>query len=283
MKNIINKSSVLNEILNKKILSPADVVIGRKSFISNLEKIEIDITFNCNLKCKCCNRSCGRAPSEERMSLDDIQNFINDSIVNNRKYKLISILGGEPTLHPDFEEIIRIIQNDYVNRFETNTIIQVISNGFIEESRKLCDKVENENKNVCIDRESYKKDNRIDYFTPFCDAPIDDDKFKSADFSKACWVSETCGIGLNKNGYYACSICGGIDRVLKGDGGAKTILELTLEEQRIQFQKFCSLCGNFKYYSSNSGDFLFRSEKAPFVEKISPSWEKIYREYNSGK
>ena len=279
MKSISKESSVFNELLSKKKLVPDDVIVGRKTFVSNPEKIEIDITYECNLKCKSCNRSCGNAPSSEQMSLIDIENFIEDSTKNNKKYKMISILGGEPTLHTNFEDIILLLQKEYADNFNPDVIIQIVSNGFTEKSRVLCNDVENRNKNVRIDRLSYKINNINDYFTPFNDAPIDDINYEKADFSKACWVAESCGFGLNKNGYYACAICGGIDRVLQKNNGFKSIMDLTVEEQKKHFRQFCALCGNYKYYSSNNGNLLLRCEKAPLKNKVTKSWRNIYANY----
>lgn len=41
--------------------------------------IEIDITFECNLKCKGCSLY-GYAPSSENMTIDDIKCFINEEV-----------------------------------------------------------------------------------------------------------------------------------------------------------------------------------------------------------
>lgn len=277
------KNQCIEEILAKKKLSEENVHKGRIAFASNLEKIEIDITFDCNLKCKGCNRSCGLAPSTEKMSLQDIHNFIADSIKNQIKWKLINILGGEPTLHPELGEIVELLQKNYADVFNPSVVIQIVSNGFTEKSRQICDKLECENQNVRIDRESYKTKNTVAYFTPFADAPCDDEKFAEADFSKACWVASYCGIGLNKNGYYACSVCGGIDRVLGNNEGVKTMSQLTPSKQKEHFEKFCRYCGNYKHYASAAGNFIARCEKAPFKEKISPSWKRIYDEYNNAQ
>ena len=277
------KKQCIREIANKKPLSQSNVIKGRKIFETNLDRIEIDITFECNLKCKGCNRSCGLAPSKERMSIDDIHNFIKDSIDNHKKWQLINVLGGEPTLHPDFLQIIRILQKDYAEAYNSEVIIQVVSNGVAAHSRQLCDYVEESFANVRIDRTSYKNKNEIDYFTPFADAPCDDACFNEADYSKACWVASYCGVGLNKNGYYGCSVCGGIDRVLMQNNGVASIAELTIEKQKEHFEKFCRYCGNFKHYDTNKGDFIPRCEKAPFTEIISPVWHKLYINYKEAK
>ncbi|WP_459846486.1 hypothetical protein [Campylobacter concisus] len=165
-----------------------------------------------------------------------------------------------------------------MDSFCQDTIIQVVSNGFTKQTKELCRQAELF-KNVRIDYGSFKTKNLVDYFTPFNNAPIDDINFKDADYSTACWVASYCGLGLNKNGYYACSVCGGIDRVLGGNKGIKTLKGITTQNLQDHFKEFCKFCGNFKDYAPNYGDFIPRCEKAPFKEKISPSWKQIYDRY----
>ena len=136
----MQEDNIIHELLNKPILSPNIVQLGRFDFYSNLKQVEIDITYDCNLKCKCCNRSCGNAPSKEMMSVEDINFFIQDSKKNDRKYNLINILGGEPTLHQEFEKIIKLLQEKYADDFCPDVIIQIVSNGFTQESRDICDR-----------------------------------------------------------------------------------------------------------------------------------------------
>lgn len=68
MQNTTKENNIIFEILNKNPLTEKDIFFGKKSFYSNPEKIEIDITFDCNLKCKCSNRSCGKVPFKEIIS-----------------------------------------------------------------------------------------------------------------------------------------------------------------------------------------------------------------------
>lgn len=276
-----DKEICIRNIINKESKCCNHKFDTRKSFLPNFSKIEIDITYDCNLKCVSCNRSCAQLPTKEKMEVYDIQTFIQESIALNKKWKLINILGGEPTLHPDFQDIIKYISEDYIAKFSPDTILQIVSNGLTAKSRDLLELVK-QYKNVVIDYNSFKTDIKIEYFTPFNDAPIDDENYKNVDYSKACWVTSYCGIGLNKYGYYGCSVCGGIDRVInKNRGGIKHMKDITMEKIKQQFIKFCGLCGNFKGYANNGGDFIPRCEKAPFNKNVvSKTWQILYNNNN---
>lgn len=269
------KEKCIAEIINKPSLSSEQVRKGRQTFRPDFERIEIDITYECNLKCIGCNRSCGQVPSTEKLGIQDIEKFIGESVHYKKKWQIINILGGEPTLHPDFLKILSLLQQ-YAESFSPETIIKVVSNGITERSRLLCEEARNKYKNVIIDYSSYKTTNNVDYFTPFNDAPVDDVNFKEADFTKACWVTDYCGIGLTPRGYFACAVCGGIDRVQNGNRGVGSFTELTEEKLKEHYSTFCPLCGNFMYYEQNAGNFIPRCEKEPFKNIVSPAWKKLY-------
>jgi hypothetical protein len=209
------------------------------------------------------------------MTVDDIRSFIRQSIATGRKWDLINVLGGEPTLHKDFLEIVRILQTEYIDAVSPQTTIQITSNGYTALSRRLCEKA-SLFKNVQIDEYSTKSSPDVAYFTPFNDAPMDDPAFANADYACGCWVAAHCGIGVNCRGYYACAVCGGIDRVLGQDHAIKELADATPERFREQRAFFCRYCGNFKHYAENAGEFIPRCEKAPFCDIISPTWQKIY-------
>lgn len=278
----LGRDNVETDLKKKHTLESKEIILDRKTFVTNKNRIDIDITFLCNLNCKGCIRSCGEAPSTDQMTIQDIQNFINESIRLGKKWERINVLGGEPTLHPDFFNIIELLQTKYADKFDSNLVIQVVSNGKISKSRDLCKDVE-KFKNVIIDYNSYKTDNSIDFFTSFNDAPIDDSEFKNADFSKGCWVAADSGFGLNKNGYFACPNCSGIDRVMNLGIGLKSFNDLTDELMKKQFEICCKYCGFFKHYSSNMGNFIPRNQREPFRNIISKTWKESYAEYNKRK
>jgi uncharacterized radical SAM superfamily Fe-S cluster-containing enzyme len=108
-----------------------------------LRRIEIDITYVCNLTCPNCNRSCGQAPTGERMTLDQIDLFVKESISKSIKWERIRLLGGEPTLHPDFFEIISLLIS-YRNTFSNDTVIEVSTNGYGKKVESIIAKIPRE-------------------------------------------------------------------------------------------------------------------------------------------
>jgi len=278
------KEKIIAEILNRPKYSKTDVIKeNRIDFLPDINKIEIDITYDCNLKCISCNRSCTQAPAKDYISLSQINKFIEESIEMNKKWEFINILGGEPTLHPYFEEIINLILNKYILKFSRNTILQITSNGYTKESRDLLKKFKNIS-NIQIDYNSFKTSNKVEYFTPFNIAPIDVEEFKNKYFSKACWVTSYCGIGLNKYGYYPCGVAGSIDRVIGYDLGVKSLKAVTQKKMKELLNTFCRFCGNYIDYDDNAGNFISRCEKAPLTKnKVTITWKKFYKNYQAQK
>jgi hypothetical protein len=67
----------------------------------------------------------------------------------------------------------------------------------------------------------------------------------------------------------------------KNRGGIKYLADISLEQFQEHFLKFCCLCGNYKDYANNYGNFIPRCEKAPLKENIvSKSWKDLYNTYN---
>lgn len=273
------KEEIYSIIKKLPVKTEGDIVNGRKVFLPNLNRIELDITYDCNLKCFHCNRSCTQAPTQVSMKLEQIKQFIQESIEVDKHWDLINILGGEPTLHPDFNEIVTSILFDYVVAFSPRTTLQVTSNGFGEEVLAKLNALP-KHPNLVVDDNSFKKSRDIPYFTPFNEAPIDTENFTDADYIKGCWVTSYCGISLNHLGYYPCGIAGGIERVTKTKLGIKSLKEVN-ESIQLKLTHFCKLCGNFKDYHKSKGDFMPRAEKNDSDSNtISETWNKIYKSYN---
>jgi hypothetical protein len=219
--------------------------------------IEIDITYRCNLKCPNCNRSCTQAPSREEITIDKIKLFVEESISQNFLWEQINILGGEPTLHSHFYEILDVLLK-YKNNHNPAVKLHLITNGF---GKHVQERLLNVPNGIVI-RNTFKLPGG-QIFTPFNMAPIDSKLYKNSDFSSGCKMIENAGMGLTPYGYYPCAIAGGIDRVLDLDGGRE---HLPMEDDLMsdQLNKYCRYCGHF--------GISIPTKK----EKISPTWERVY-------
>lgn len=273
------KEAEIAILLSKPNKTPVAVVMGRRTFLPNLKKIEIDITYECNLKCINCNRSSTQAPIKNGMQLSQIVDFINQSIELNKQWELINLLGGEPTLHSDFQTIVSVLLNEYIIPYSPETILQITSNGYGELVQSQLKQLP-KHPNVIIDYASFKDDRVVSYFSPFNDAPVDEDHSDTKEYHKGCWVTSYCGIGLNQLGYYPCGVAGGIDRIFELNLGFKHLKEVDESIAKL-LDTFCKFCGNFTDYEKNKGNFIPRNEKAAITSPIiSKTWKEQYKIYN---
>ena len=242
------------------------------------KRILIDITFDCNLGCVDCNRSAGpgQAPSADHMTPEQIRRFVAESLAQHRQWEGIQIEGGEPTLHPQFEEIIRIL-NEYRRRHLPSAWIQINTNGYSSSSRALLSRLP-----PGIDvYSSEKKGPRQRLHCAFNVAPVDLPEFSGTNYSQGCFQPAQYGLGLNRYGYYPHPACGGIDRVFGFDVGRKTLPSVR-DDLRDQFARLCCYCGCFRNFSSRvRSDYDLRPSSAEITlcGQISASWRDAYRRY----
>ncbi|PIU21935.1 MAG: hypothetical protein COT14_03780 [Candidatus Diapherotrites archaeon CG08_land_8_20_14_0_20_30_16] len=97
-----------------------------------------------------CNNNCEFCYYKKRggiMTLDTIRNFIH--LFNKIKPKKIILIGGEPTLHPNFEEIVNMLYNGGFNVF-------VVTNGLGFSRKSLCKTILPKLKGITISIEGPK-------------------------------------------------------------------------------------------------------------------------------
>ena len=246
-----------------RVQVPCTKLLGPK-YARSRSSIEIDITYRCNLSCPNCNRSCGQAPSNEQMTIEQIQKFIGESTECDIKWKSIRILGGEPTLHPDIIRILHLLQ-EYVERCSPDTSIHLVTNGFGKKVVSVLSQVP-----PIVKIENSAKESSKQFFHPFNIAPIDRIEFRFSDYSNGCEQIYKWGIGLTPYGYYPCALAGGIDRIFGFDLGKKRLPHPD-DSMVDQLQVFCKLCGMFRYANHT------------WQSMMSPAWEKAYAEYKKKK
>ncbi|MCY3414706.1 MAG: radical SAM protein [Candidatus Heimdallarchaeota archaeon] len=253
-----------------RISKPITKILG-KQFESSLNMLEIDITYQCNLKCYNCDRSCRQAPTTEHVSVGQIIDLLDETKSINKKWKRIRILGGEPTLHPDFEKIIEILI-DYKIKYDSEVELELVSNGYGDYvKRKLNSvpeviKINNTNKTGLFQQK----------FEPFNLAPVDERKYILTDFTNGCWITAYCGIGFGKNGFYPCGVGASIDRILGKNLGFQSIPQ-DRKELQSQMKELCKLCGHFTFRN-----FRPINTRIPVNGELkSRTWVQLYSEYNN--
>lgn len=234
----------------------------------SLDCIEIDITYKCNLTCHNCNRSCDIIKSNDNIEINQIKKFLEESVNKCKVWRRIRLLGGEPTLHSDFLEIINLIYQYKIN-YNKELIIEVTTNNSSLLTKKLLelDFIKN---NVTVNI-SYKTENYLSEFVNVYNAPVDNSYFINDNFESGCVISQNCGIGFNLHGFYPCPVAANIDRMVGLDVGRKNIP--SDDDNMIDLLKmFCKYCGYYKYFREDNDN-----------KEISDTWKKIFEKYFNDK
>jgi hypothetical protein len=211
-----------------------------KPFQPSRRFVEIDITYKCNLKCVNCNRSCTQAPSELEMPVRTIETFIAQSIDQGIPWKRIRILGGEPTLHSRFFEVVDRLME--YRRVHNPSVRLVVGTNFY--GHRVQGALEQLPPSIAI--KSTLKTSRTNRFRPFNVAPVDSPFNRFADYTCGCRIMEDCGLGLTPYGYYMCAVAGGIDRIFGYRLGRPTLPDAA-DTFVDQMAAFCPLCGHFGF------------------------------------
>jgi hypothetical protein len=182
------------------------------------------------------------------MSLGQIRQFLEESKKRQIRWKRIGLLGGEPTCHPHFLEVVDLVVQ-YRDEFSPETQIRVVTNGYSERAMRLISQLP---ANVHV-KNSAKCAREQPSFYTFNVAPIDIRDCRRVDFSNACADTQICGIGVTPYGYYPCGVAGAIDRTFGFDLGRKVLPESNDDMTR-ELRTFCALCGSFKTHSAERQD-----------------------------
>jgi hypothetical protein len=197
------------------------------------------------------------------MTPQQIEHFVKESVAAGIRWERIRLLGGEPTLHPEFQEILGHLLR-YRQHFSPTTTIEITTNGYGQKVRAVLRTV---SADIRIDNTQKQRDVQPAFAT-FNVAPKDLKSYSSSDYRNACRISHQCGIGLTPYGYYPCAVAGGIDRILGSDCGRKDLPKDT-DGMYDLLEKFCSQCGHFKR----------TREPNVVVPLMSPTWQKAYERF----
>jgi hypothetical protein len=195
------------------------------------------------------------------MNVAQITRFVDESLALNWRWTKITLLGGEPTLHPNLFSIFAEL-----SRYRTvfpDTRVQIISNGYGDKVSSVLEKIPA----WAEIRNSAKDSPKQDSFDAYNIAPQDLPEFKDADYSQGCWIPFRCGMALTRYGFYPCGAGASIDRVFGWGLGIRTLHDVTPARLTAEFLKLCRYCGHF-HGIKKSG------------EVMSPSWIEGYQNWH---
>jgi hypothetical protein len=222
-----------------------------------ISHIEIEILTACNLKCYNCDRSSRQAPSGELLDVDQMEQFVEESLDLDWRWRRIALLGGEPTLHPELFDLLDRL-NGYRRRFPAADV-RIVSNGYGDHVRAILARLPLW---VTI-RNTCKTSLVQSYFDAYNIAPQDLEEYRRADFSGGCSIPFECGMALTRHGYYACGAGAGVDRIFGWGRGTGNLREVTIQRLIAEFSKLCRYCGHFHGRKASS-------------EQMSESWVAAY-------
>lgn len=227
-------------------------------------RIELDITWACDLRCANCNRSCAQAPTGEQMTVAQVRDFVDQSLARGHSWERIRVLGGEPTLHPDLRAILAEL--DRYRAAHPEVVVELATHGHGERVNRVLATLP-----AWLRIDDSGKTGPEQDFEPFNVAPIDTD-LRDADFRNGCPITTVCGIGLGPRGYFPCAVAGGIDRVL-GDRAGRPDLPADDDEMTDLLDRSCRWCGHF--------DPRIRP---PTREPVrSPAWTAAYARWHAAR
>jgi hypothetical protein len=177
------------------------------------------------------------------MTLDDARAFFDQADALSWKPHII-IIGGEPTLHPEFMEFVALA------RSRTDREIQIFSNAHRPEARELIELARAEH-SASLVKETWKPAGSVERAGDKAERDWSDDVYLSPadhglELRIPCFAhsSEICGISIDHEGYSPCAMGGAIDALL-GLGVRTKVLADLFDPQKYAAMTaaLCEHCG----------------------------------------
>ncbi len=232
--------------------------------LSKMSIIQIDVTNACPLRCSNCTRFCGHHKNPFLMNYD----FFKKAVDSMKGFRgMVGVMGGEPTLHPDFEKMARYIcgkRNSPNYTHSLNPIHDInehmkehlmpIKGEFFKKGRaglwsamnrhylkhfeiindSFDCQILNDHDNTCLHQALLVSRKELG---------IPDDEWEKK--REACWIQNTWSATITPKGAFFCEIAGALDILFDGSGGWKVELgwwERDVPDYEDQLH-WCELCG----------------------------------------
>lgn len=161
-------------------------------------KIELNITMKCNQACPLCNRMCNiYRDRDEHMTVEQIKKFV-EQIGHIRGIHKVKVLGGEPYLNPNFQEIHDVLADAVEKK-----ILKVVKVGTNKSIKLPADF--KRSKFICLSGKLSRKKSHVPYLWSPLDMGFKTDEH-IINKSRNCMQLRRCGYSLDKYGYLPCSM-----------------------------------------------------------------------------
>lgn len=191
-------------------------------------RVELEITLRCNRACPTCNIHCNLfdfIPLDDLdtdMTLEQVDRFCWEVINKGKRLRQVSIIGGEPLLHPEFATIVDMLykllyKQKLVGELRLCTngdFLSTVHPSVLEKTRIKVDWTKEDYRNMLA-------------------APCDTGQSR-----RECHIPHHCGIGLNTFGYWPCGAGGAIARLF----GKTEFQRLVLPDCVSEFGDLSPLC-----------------------------------------
>lgn len=202
---------------------------------ADMQIIQIDITNACTKKCSNCTRFCGNHRKPFMMDFDTFKRAV-DSMEGFPG--IVGIMGGEPTLHPQFEEFVRYFASKFgkggplengrkpISSFNAHIVGNVfdIDNNNQRGLWSIMGKRYYEHFELIQETFGYQVVN--DHASPSDHAALlitrkelgipDDEWVKMRD---ACWIQNRWSASIHPKGAFFCEVAAALDATFDGPGG----------------------------------------------------------------
>ena len=175
-----------------------------------MSSISIDITNACNLGCSNCTRLVNHSPKPFFMTMEQVKAAV-DSMVGFPG--VVGIQGGEPLLHPEFEEICRYASSKIPK--EQLGLWTGLPPGKEHYRDIICETFSH----IFINDHTRDDILHAPILVASREMPID--KWKRKIFHHHCWVQNTWSACIIGNKAYFCEVAGALANLLKMDVGWK--------------------------------------------------------------
>jgi len=202
----------------------------------DIRVVNLHITYRCNKRCHQCFEMVDTAPSSSFMALETLESFIHESVTLKYPWRVIALHGGEPTLHPQFEQVCQML-SAYKKQHNAAVQLSLCTNGVglhvergIAVARYWGFEITNSSKS---------KKSQVSGHIAYTVSPSD----LNEDYHLGCWQASACGLAFHEQGYYECSPAAAAYRVLGYRPPAKTLAQVTVERMEAGYNAHCKHCG----------------------------------------